>query len=164
MLIQSVGVNLALSQSADVPLPPTPPREARFLHASSLAPCFLGGGGGGRKIQGQSDIGPSFGHSKFLPVFLHQKSTRLRSKPKQVLNKISMPVKMSTRSPMLRSKLKIGSRMPCNVPPSHPPTRKFRMHGLNLTTIQVDLIQMDDYPADSCAISPTALLFFLQIG
>ena len=28
----------------------------------------------------------------------------------------------------------------------------------NLTMIQVDIIQMDDYPADSCAISPTALL------
>ena len=26
------------------------------------------------------------------------------------------------------------------------------------TTIQVDLIQMDDYPADSCAIRPTAFL------
>ena len=29
----------------------------------------------------------------------------------------------------------------------------------DLTTIQVDLIQMDDYLADSCAISPTAFLF-----
>ena len=28
----------------------------------------------------------------------------------------------------------------------------------NLTMIQVDIIQMDDYPADSCAISPTAFL------
>ena len=28
--------------------------------------------------------------------------------------------------------------------------------------IQVDFIQMDDYPADSCAISPTALLLALD--
>ena len=28
----------------------------------------------------------------------------------------------------------------------------------NLTMIQVDIIQMDDYPAESCAISPTAFL------
>ena len=28
----------------------------------------------------------------------------------------------------------------------------------NLTMIQVNIIQMDDYPADSCAISPTAFL------
>ena len=27
------------------------------------------------------------------------------------------------------------------------------------TTIQVDIIQMDDNPADSCAISPMAFLF-----
>ena len=31
-----------------------------------------------------------------------------------------------------------------------------------LTMTQVDLIQMDDYPTDSCAISPTA--FFLTIN
>ena len=36
------------------------------------------------------------------------------------------------------------------------------MDGSDLTMIQVDLTQMDDYPADSCAISPTTfLLFFL---
>ena len=28
--------------------------------------------------------------------------------------------------------------------------------------IQVDLIQMDDYPADSCAINPTAFLYCLD--
>ena len=32
-----------------------------------------------------------------------------------------------------------------------------------LGTIQVDLIQMDDYPADSCAMSPTAFLLTVQI-
>ena len=31
--------------------------------------------------------------------------------------------------------------------------------GLDLTMIQVDLIQMDDKPADSCTISLMALLF-----
>ena len=34
-----------------------------------------------------------------------------------------------------------------------------RTDGEDLTMIQVDLIQMDDYPADSCAINPTAFLF-----
>ena len=29
----------------------------------------------------------------------------------------------------------------------------------NLTMIQVDIIQMDDYPTDSCAISPMDFLF-----
>ena len=33
-----------------------------------------------------------------------------------------------------------------------------RMDGSDLTMIQMDLIQMDDYPADSYAISPTAFL------
>ena len=33
----------------------------------------------------------------------------------------------------------------------------------NLTMIQVDIIQMDDYPADSCAISPTAFLLCVQV-
>ena len=28
--------------------------------------------------------------------------------------------------------------------------------------IQVDFVQMDDYPADSCAISPTAFLLVLD--
>ena len=32
------------------------------------------------------------------------------------------------------------------------------MDGENFTVIQEDLIQMDDYPVDSCAISPTAFL------
>ena len=31
-----------------------------------------------------------------------------------------------------------------------------------LTMIQVDFIQMNDYPADSCAISPAAFLLFLK--
>ena len=31
-------------------------------------------------------------------------------------------------------------------------------NGEDLTMIQVDLIQMDDYPADGCTISPTAFL------
>ena len=44
---------------------------------------------------------------------------------------------MSTISPMLRSKL--------------------------ITMIYVDLIQVDDYSADSCAISPTAF-FFVFVG
>ena len=34
------------------------------------------------------------------------------------------------------------------------------MDGLDLTLIQVDLIQMDDYPADSYAIGPTVSLLF----
>ena len=33
----------------------------------------------------------------------------------------------------------------------------------NLTMIQVDIIQMDDYPTDSCAISPTAFLLFNRL-
>ena len=33
-----------------------------------------------------------------------------------------------------------------------------RLAVQDFTTIQVDLIQMDDYPAHSCAISPTAFL------
>ena len=33
------------------------------------------------------------------------------------------------------------------------------MDDSDLTVIQLDLIHMDDYPADSCAISRTALLF-----
>ena len=32
-----------------------------------------------------------------------------------------------------------------------------RMAGSDLTMIQVDLIQMYDYPADCCVVSPTAL-------
>ena len=32
------------------------------------------------------------------------------------------------------------------------------MDGLDLTVIQMDLIQMDDYPTDSCGVSPTAFL------
>ena len=31
-----------------------------------------------------------------------------------------------------------------------------------LTMIQVDFIQMNDYPADSCAVSPTAFLLQIQ--
>ena len=33
----------------------------------------------------------------------------------------------------------------------------------DLTTIHVDLIQMDDSPADSCAISPTAFLLLTRM-
>ena len=33
------------------------------------------------------------------------------------------------------------------------------MNGSDLTMIQVNLIQMDGYPVDSCAISPPAFLF-----
>ena len=44
----------------------------------------------------------------------------------------------------------------------YPPPPHTKHSGLmvtmDLTTIQVDLIQMDDYPDDSCAISPTAFL------
>ena len=32
----------------------------------------------------------------------------------------------------------------------------------NLTMIQVDFIQMDDYPADSCAINPAAFLLYVN--
>ena len=32
----------------------------------------------------------------------------------------------------------------------------------DLTTIQVDLIQMDYYPADGCAINPAAFLFTIN--
>ena len=35
-----------------------------------------------------------------------------------------------------------------------------RMDDSGLTIFQVDLIQVDDYPADSCAISPMAFLFY----
>ena len=34
----------------------------------------------------------------------------------------------------------------------------------DLTMIQVDLIQMDDQPADSCAINPTAFLFITPLN
>ena len=37
-------------------------------------------------------------------------------------------------------------------------SEKFRVNGYDLTTIQVDLIQMGDYTADSCAIIPMAFL------
>ena len=36
-----------------------------------------------------------------------------------------------------------------------------KMDCSNLTMIQVDIIQMDDYPTDSCAISPMAFLLSL---
>ena len=45
-----------------------------------------------------------------------------------------------------------------------PPPIKFKMDGNDLTTIQVNSIQMDDHPADSCAISPTAFLLHLFIN
>ena len=38
-----------------------------------------------------------------------------------------------------------------------------RIDGSDLTMIQVDLIEMDDYPADSYAISPTAFLFSSEL-
>ena len=45
-------------------------------------------------------------------------------------------------------------------PPPHTHTNKklkFGLeHHLDYTILQVDLIQMDDYPVDSCAISPMA--------
>ena len=39
----------------------------------------------------------------------------------------------------------------------------YPMDGRDFTTIQMDLIQMDDYPADSCVISPAAFLLSLKI-
>ena len=36
------------------------------------------------------------------------------------------------------------------------------MDGQDLTMIQVDLIQMDDYPVGSCAINPTAFLLYFR--
>ena len=38
------------------------------------------------------------------------------------------------------------------------------MDGLDLTPIQVDLIQMDDYCVLSCALSPTAFLLYQVTG
>ena len=61
---------------------------------------------------------------------------------------------MSTRSPVLRSKLKKKFTFPVGSKQNF-----LSVSEQGLTTIQVDLIKMDDYPADSCAISHTA--FFL---
>ena len=38
-----------------------------------------------------------------------------------------------------------------------------RIDCSDLTVNQVDLIQMDNYPTDSCAIDPTAFLFICRI-
>ena len=38
------------------------------------------------------------------------------------------------------------------------PPQKFKMDGQDLTTMHVDLIQMDDFLADGCDISPTTFL------
>ena len=50
-------------------------------------------------------------------------------------------------------------------PPHHPPRLqnqngpRFQIVTGRCTMKQVDLTQMDNYPADSCAISPMAFLF-----
>ena len=53
----------------------------------------------------------------------------------------------------------IGSRSLVMPPPN---LKKFSMDGQDLTMIQLDLIQMDDYPVGSCAINPTAFLLYFR--
>ena len=64
----------------------------------------------------------------------------------------SKPVKKSTRSHMLESKLKIGSRSLGDLTLS--------LENSDSSRFNSDLIQMDDYPADKCAIKSTAFLLF----
>ena len=65
---------------------------------------------------------------------------------------------MITRCSIVQSKLKIGSRLPDNVTPPPPPEIQDGWFQ-DLTMIQVNIIQMDDLPTNSCVISPAAFLF-----
>ena len=62
----------------------------------------------------------------------------------------------ATLDPPMLSKKKSGW---VKIADHHP--AMFPVDGQDFTIIQVDLIQMDDCPDDSCAISPTAFLFYV---